>query len=75
LDTTKAVSYSSSPNILGGQYGLEYSPPVKKKILIAKGENIFEMTWSVSVNVNKKFCSPKIEEINYIDTDWDYIEK
>ncbi len=48
-----------------------YTPPPKSESLFAKGNSVFEITWSVSVNVNKKFSNPKIKKIEFIETTWE----
>jgi hypothetical protein len=49
-----------------GRFGI---PP--RQELIANGETVFEVTWSISVTTTGKFSSPRIENIKFIETLWE----
>jgi hypothetical protein len=42
--------------------------PKAEKVLVLKYGVIFEIDWSVTINAHKKFSSPKIEGIRYVET-------
>lgn len=39
--------------------------------LVKTGTSTFEVAWSANINQSKKFSKPSIDDIKYIDTEWD----
>ena len=44
--------------------------PMKRLKIQTSGETVFEVLWSVVITTKGKFTSPKIEEIDYVETIW-----
>lgn len=65
LDIITSTSNPNIPNI---------NSPIPVLSEHKKGEIKFEIVWSVTLNVKGKLINPKIEEIKYIETNWDTTE-
>jgi len=61
------VDVAATGALLGSSYSNLVNPSTNK-IKVSEGKTKFEVNWSVKYTQNKRFTSPKILEIKYIDT-------
>ena len=61
------VDVAATGTLLGTSYSNLVNPSTNKT-KISEGKTKFEVNWSVKYTQNKRFTSPKILEIKYIDT-------
>lgn len=48
----------------------DYAMTYSSDWLVDEGESEFDVTWSVTVNKNKRFRNPKIQPIDFVGTNW-----
>ncbi len=80
-----SILSGQQPGTLGaggpqGGFGVSLSPSTKAPILtptsmvervVATGESVFDVVWSVSVSTGaKRLGNPRIEDIKFVGTDW-----
>ena len=44
--------------------------PKMQEVLVTKGKSTFEVIWSVIVTAGRKFRSPRIESVAFVETSW-----
>lgn len=51
---------------------LEGPPPLfrMREVIVAEGQSVFEVLWSVTVTANRKLVSPRVDEICHVETTW-----
>jgi hypothetical protein len=59
---TEPIVIRANADIFGGG---------SRRVRVTSGESKFEVTWSVLVTTKGQFRNPKIESIEYLDTEWE----
>lgn len=62
-----AINPSINPSTLAL---LTHGRGANSEIAVLKGISTFQVTWSATVNTRKQLTSPSIDDIKYIDTQW-----
>ena len=48
-----------------------YRREMGERVLVTKGQSVFDVLWSVSIATDDKFRAPRLDGVEFVETTWE----